>query len=72
MNTLQGLNRHWGVQWDILSMVITWISWGAAPGCINLAPLGLFKVIFVYQKVQFVPFLSIILTKVIRQSTDNQ
>jgi hypothetical protein len=40
-------------------MVITWISWGAAPGYINIAPLGLFKVIFVSQKVQFVPFLSI-------------
>jgi hypothetical protein len=24
-------------------MVITWISWGAAPGYIKIAPLGLFK-----------------------------
>jgi hypothetical protein len=25
----------------ILNMGITWISWGAAPGYINIAPLGL-------------------------------
>jgi hypothetical protein len=42
-------------------MVITWISWGAHEGDINIAPLGLFKVIFVSQKVQYVPFLSIII-----------
>jgi hypothetical protein len=24
-------------------MVITWISWGAAPGYIKIAPKGLFK-----------------------------
>jgi hypothetical protein len=40
-------------------MVITWISWGAAPGYINIAPLGLKQVIFISQKVQFVPVLSI-------------
>jgi hypothetical protein len=45
----------------ILNMVITWISWGAHEGDINIAPLGLFKVIFVSQKVQYVPFLSIII-----------
>jgi len=26
----------------ILNVAITWISWGAAPGYINIAPLGLF------------------------------
>jgi hypothetical protein len=25
----------------VLNMAITWISWGAAPGYINTAPLGL-------------------------------
>ncbi len=25
----------------ILNVAITWISWGAAPGYINIAPLGL-------------------------------
>jgi hypothetical protein len=27
---------------DILNVVIAWISWGVAPGYINIAPLGLF------------------------------
>gem|GEM_PF-2420115 len=43
-------------------MGITWISWGVAPGYINIAPLGLedsYLSYFFSQKVQFVPFLSI-------------
>jgi hypothetical protein len=28
----------------ILNVAITWISWGVAPGYINLAPLGLFGI----------------------------
>jgi hypothetical protein len=32
----------------ILNMAIAWISWGAAPGYIKIAPKGLFKVIFVF------------------------
>jgi hypothetical protein len=31
------------IQIIILNMVITWISWGAAPGYIKIAPKGLFK-----------------------------
>jgi hypothetical protein len=42
----------------ILNVAIIWISWGVAPGYINLAPLGLSGKFF-SQKVQFVPFLSI-------------
>jgi hypothetical protein len=46
-------------------MAITWISWGAAaPGDINIAPLGLggsgLSYFWASIKVQFVPFLSIV------------
>jgi hypothetical protein len=29
---------------SILNVAITWISWGVAPGYINIAPLGLFGI----------------------------
>jgi hypothetical protein len=47
----------------ILNVGITWISWGVAPGYINIAPLGLscsYTWLFFSKKVQFVPLLSIL------------
>jgi hypothetical protein len=35
---------------DILNVAITWISWGAAPGYINIAPLGLFGSYLSYER----------------------
>jgi hypothetical protein len=40
----KNLDKCWHVfDTFILNMVITWISWGAAPGYIKIAPLGLFN-----------------------------
>jgi hypothetical protein len=37
------ISEKWeGIMIAILNVGITWISWGVAPGDINIAPLGLF------------------------------
>jgi hypothetical protein len=50
---LSGLNfRDKIFSWQhILNAVITWISWGVAPGYINIAPLGLRDSYLSYERV---------------------